>query len=182
MNAFCLVVATTALLVAVGAPRLALAFSAGAMLGAPAGLAATLAGSLVGSLATFAAVRFAIPRERAEAWLSRRLAGHPRLAAATRDGNGAAFVVLVRQIPAPGILATVLLALTPRISAGAFLAGTFLGFVPGASLAVLAGAGLLSSGSAHLLALPATAAAAGFAVLALVARRSRCRPREGAAE
>jgi len=128
--------AGTALLTALGTPRLLLCSLGGVVFGFAWGLAWALAGTLLGSYALFLAVR----------WKGRdyTLNRCPRLRGLAHNlqRRGVLSVALVRQIPLNCFYNTVLLGLAP-VSHRDFLLGSLLGFLPLALTACLLGAGLI---------------------------------------
>jgi len=150
-------VASTALLVAVGTPRLILSFVGGMVFGVAEGLLWSLLGSLAGAYMLFVVSRWA-----GRAWMQRRVAGHPRMSRLALASPTIWGVALVRQAPAPGFLTTVMLAMTP-MRHGAFSIGSLIGYVPGALAAALCGSGVISASLSH--AIPRVAAALGVVLL-----------------
>jgi len=126
----------TALLVAVGVPRLLMTGVAAAMFGIWIGLASTLLGSLLGVYITFALVR----------WGGREagLARWPQLRKYTvpLSRQGILPVLLCRQLPLSSFFINVLLGLT-EVRIRDFLLGSLIGFLPAAVPTALIGAGLM---------------------------------------
>lgn len=126
----------TALLVAVGVPRLLMTGVAAAMFGIWIGLASTLLGSLLGVYITFGLVR----------WGGREagLARWPQLRKYTvpLSRQGILPVLLCRQLPLSSFFINVLLGLT-EVRIRDFLLGSLIGFLPAAVPTALIGAGLM---------------------------------------
>lgn len=130
--------AATALLTAVGVPRLLLCSLGGLVFGFGWGLAWTQLGTLLGSYAIFLFVR----------WQGRNytLSRFPRLRGFSQnlESRGLLSVVLIRQLPLNGFYNTVFIGLTP-VGHGEFLGGSLLGFLPLGLTACLLGAGLVQA-------------------------------------
>lgn len=128
--------AATALLTALGTPRLLLCSLGGLAFGFAWGLAWSQLGTLLGSYATFLFMR----------WRGRgyTLDYFPRLRGFSQhlEGRGLLSVILVRQLPLNGFYNTVLLGLAP-VGHRDFLLGSLLGFLPLGLTACLLGAGLI---------------------------------------
>ncbi len=128
--------AASALLTAIGAPRLLLCSLGGMAFGFAWGLAWSQLGTVLGSYATFLFVR----------WRGRdyALSHFPRLRKFSQnmESRGLMSVVLVRQLPLNGFYNNVFLGLTP-VSHGDFILGSLLGFLPLGVTACLLGAGLI---------------------------------------
>ena len=126
----------TAVLVAIGVPRLLMTGVAAAMFGIWLGLSCTLLGSLLGVYATFIAVR----------WGGREagLARWPKLRKFTGllSRPGIVPVLLCRQLPLSSFFINVLLGLT-TVRTRDFLVGSLIGFLPAAIPTALIGAGLV---------------------------------------
>ena len=128
----------TALLVAVGCPRLLCSAVGGMVFGFGEGLALSLAGSMAGSYGTFLFARWS-GRE----WVQRTLSRFPargRLMATLAQPSVAA-VFWARQLPVTGVFTSLLLGLTP-VRQRVFLLGSTLGFLPTAAIVSLAGSGV----------------------------------------
>lgn len=153
----------SALLSAVGAPRLLLCSLAGAAFGWAEGLLWSQAGTLLGAYLTFLAVRCS-GREP----ILRR---YPRLDRFTGRiaGRGLVAVLLLRQLPMNGFYNNLLLGLSP-VTHRHFLLGSLLGYLPLGITAVLIGAGLMQSGTAKIAGY-AAAALAVFVVLGFGLKR-----------
>jgi uncharacterized membrane protein YdjX (TVP38/TMEM64 family) len=128
----------TALLVAIGVPRLILCSLGGMIFGFAWAIFLTQIGTVLGAYATFVFIRW-----RGRAYT---LSHFPRLRGLSRrlEGNGFMAVLIVRQMPVNGFYNDVFLALSP-VSHPAFLLGTFLGFLPLAITACLIGAGMIQA-------------------------------------
>lgn len=130
--------AASALLTAIGLPRLLLCSLAGMAFGFGWGLAWAQLGTVLGSYATFLFVR----------WRGRdyALSHFPRLRSFSQslESRGLLSVVLIRQLPVSGFYNSVFLGLAP-VGHGDFLLGSFLGFLPLGVTACLLGAGLIQA-------------------------------------
>ena len=111
----------TALLVAVGFPRLALFPLGGVLFGFLTGTGLTLLGALLGSYAIFGYVRRA-RRRRPTAVRGRHLAE-------ALQRRGLYTVILLRQLPVPGVVGNLTLGLLPTRHRD-FLLGSLIGFLP----------------------------------------------------
>lgn len=134
--------AAMAALCAVGAPRLWLCGLAALVLPPAAAFAVSLFGALAGNWALFAACRTGVAQRLADRIARGRLAPLGRLAHLRTGISG---VVLLRQAPVPGAVATVFLART-GVPARDFLVGSLIGFLPGTLLTVL----LAGTAASHL--------------------------------
>lgn len=142
-------VAASAVLTAVGAPRLLLCSAGGMAFGFAWGLAWTQLGTLLGSYSTFLLARglgrgFALSR-------------FPKLRAFSTglESRGLLTVLVVRQMPLNSFYNNVLLGLT-QVGHLDFLLGSLIGFLPLGATACLLGAGLIQDDLAkgvHYLAL-----------------------------
>ncbi len=121
------------LLTAVGAPRLWLCGLACLMFHPIAAFILSIASALVGNYALFAACRGRVAQRLVD-WISSRRAASgirvPSLSIGFTD------VVLLRQMPGPGALITILLART-NVTVRDFVIGSFIGFLPTTLLTVL---------------------------------------------
>lgn len=125
--------ATMTVLCAAGAPRLWLCGIAALIMPPVAAFAVSILAALAGNYALFAACRTRTTRQIVT-WIARgRLAS---LGQTPRLLPGIPGVVLLRQVPAPGVLITILLART-EVSTRDFLIGSLLGFLPSTFLTVL---------------------------------------------
>ena len=167
-------VALTAVGVAIGVPRLALAALAGALFDWMLGSVLSQAGTILGSWATFAVGR-ALGREYVGAAVRRRM---PR-AAALLDfvgRNGFAANVTLRMIPVGSSFGTSLLMAMSSVSTGVFLVGTFLGSLPHTVILAVGGS---AAGAEHAedaasrLIIASAAMAAVVVAVALWSRRAR---------
>jgi uncharacterized membrane protein YdjX (TVP38/TMEM64 family) len=128
----------TAMLVAIGVPRLLLCSLAGVIFGFAWAITLTQIGTVLGAYCTFLFMRLHgrdyafqhFPRLRK---LSGKLEGH-----------GLMSVLIARQLPVNGFYNDIILALSP-VSHRSFLAGTFVGFLPQGLTACLIGAGLIQA-------------------------------------
>jgi uncharacterized membrane protein YdjX (TVP38/TMEM64 family) len=137
-------VALTALGVAIGVPRLALAALAGVLFDWLLGSALAQVGAFLGCWATFAVGR-ALGRDYLDAAVRRRM---PR-AAALLDfigRHGFASNVMLRLSPVGNAFATNLLMAMSSVGTGVFLAGTFVGTLPETVIMALGGS---AAGAAH---------------------------------
>ena len=126
----------TALLVAIGVPRLLMTGVAAAVFGVLVGLLCTLLGSLLGAYATFTLVRWS----GREAGLARWPKLHKFTGLLSRPGILP--VLLCRQLPLSSFFINVLLGLT-AVRTRDFIVGSVLGFLPESIPAALIGAGLV---------------------------------------
>lgn len=137
--------AINTLLCACGFPRLWSGAFAGALFGGVLGLVLSLPSSVAGACLTFAFARGAGSRRLLEAADSK---WGRRIDRVLPGGMWQA--VLVRQLPVPGIAATLMLAFS-SISPVRFVISSAIGFVPGAAAASFAG-GVVTARSASAIA------------------------------
>ena len=123
------------LLTMLGFPRLGLTFAAGVLFGSKLGMALALGSTLLGSYASFCVARWC-GAEWAE-----RIAGRHRKLEFAMSNQTVGTVFLIRQLPITNIILNLLLSLT-RVGHGTFLAGSLLGFLPAALVAVLSGSSI----------------------------------------
>lgn len=135
--------ALAAALVAVGAPRLVFYGVGGLAFGFWQGLILAQLGCLCGAFLTFYAIRHG-----GRDWLLRRFGQHSFIGRAFRVRSSIKAVVLIRQLPLHGIMITGGLALS-RVSARAFLIGTFLGFLPQGMITALLTSGVVDAQAAE---------------------------------
>ncbi|MCB1759932.1 MAG: VTT domain-containing protein [Gammaproteobacteria bacterium] len=130
-----LYLSATALLTAVGIPRLLLYTLAGGIYGFFWGLLWSQIGVLIGAYATFGFARWSGRRVSFERW--------PKLKrfAQLVSRRGVLAVLMIRQLPLNSISISIFLGLT-RVRHRHFLIGSFIGFLPAAIPATLIGAGL----------------------------------------
>jgi uncharacterized membrane protein YdjX (TVP38/TMEM64 family) len=126
----------SAVLTAVGVPRLLVCSLGGMIFGFAWGLLWTQIGSLLGCYATFLFIRWRGP--------GYTLQHFPRLRrfSQTVGQRGILSVLVIRQLPMNGFYNTVFLGLTP-VSHSHFLVGSLLGFLPLGVTSCLLGAGLI---------------------------------------
>ena len=118
--------------IAVGVPRLWFAAAAALALGGHAGCAVAIAASAAGSLITFTAGRI-FGRD----WMLKRTGSHTlRIAAESRPG--AIETAISRQLPMPGVITTLLLAITD-IKPLPFAVGSLIGFLPSTVIVTMLG-------------------------------------------
>lgn len=166
-------VTASALLMAVGVPRLLLCSVAGLAFGFGWGLAWSQAGTLLGSYLTFLFVRWGGRDWSLEHFQRLKPFVH------ALEERGVLAVLLIRQLPMSGFYNNLLLGVT-GVSHRDFLLGSFLGFLPMGITASLLGAGLIQADAAHTLQY-LTLAALSFALLGLggkwwlLAQRRRAR-------
>jgi uncharacterized membrane protein YdjX (TVP38/TMEM64 family) len=127
-------VAASALLIALGTPRLLFCFVGGVAYGFWRGLILGQFASLFGAYGTFLLVRWG-----AGTWLQRRVARWGRFGELVRRPTLPA-VVLLRQVPMTGVIPNTLLGMT-SVRHRVFLAGSFLGFIPYTAVTALIGSG-----------------------------------------
>lgn len=155
----------TALLIAIGAPRLVVCSLAGMAFGPWWGLAWSQIGTLLGAYATFLTVR-AFGREP----ILRRYPSLDRYSDRVR-GRGLLAVLIIRQLPMNGFHNNLLLGLSP-VGHGDFLLGSLVGFLPLGATAVLIGAGVVQTDFSRLIQLTAAGVVAflllGFLLKKLV--------------
>lgn len=135
-------VASVAVLVSVGFPRLLFCFIAGMTFGFWRGLVLAQLGTLIGNYAVFMAARYG-GRDWAENWLKRR----QRMRGFLRQ-NSISGVILARQLPVPGFVVNLTFGLLP-IRQRDFCLGTIVGQLPQAVPCTLMGAGALKGSFAH---------------------------------
>jgi uncharacterized membrane protein YdjX (TVP38/TMEM64 family) len=124
-------------LVAIGAPRLIFYVLGGMAFGFWQGLLLAQVGAVIGSWLTFWAVRHG-----GRAWVERHLGSHRLLGRAFRVRSSVKAVVLIRQLPLTSVMINSGLALS-KVSARAFILGTFLGYLPQGVIAALIGSGVV---------------------------------------
>ncbi len=128
----------TAGLVAIGFPRLAFSFLGGLLFGFAEGFALSLAGTLLGAYATFLAGRFGMGR-----WVEDISKERSSVKVLLREPTlGGVF--LLRLLPVHGFWVSLVLGATP-VGHGAYLIGSFLGFLPEAAATALIGSGVGSA-------------------------------------
>jgi uncharacterized membrane protein YdjX (TVP38/TMEM64 family) len=127
----------TAMLVAAGAPRLVFYCLGGVTFGFWKGLLLAQVGTLAGAYATYLCVRWG-GRAWVNDWFSRRPSVQKVLAIQPSVWS----VLMVRQLPVGGVVINVGLGLSP-VRTMAFLAGSFLGFLPQGIAVTLVGSGLV---------------------------------------
>jgi uncharacterized membrane protein YdjX (TVP38/TMEM64 family) len=127
--------ALTAVLVALGVPRLTLCGTAGLLFGFAEGMVVSLIGSTLGSYGTFVAVRRGFRRS-----VTTQAARRPWLARLLQKPS-LLKVFWVRQLALPGVVLNAVLAVS-EIRHRIFLGGTLLGYVPLNAAATLVGSGL----------------------------------------
>ena len=125
----------TALLVALGVPRLSLCGTAGLLFGFAEGLAVSLIGSTLGSYGTFVAVRRGFRRS-----VTMQAARRPWLARLLKKPS-LLKVFWVRQLALPGVVLNAIFGVS-EIRHRIFLGGTLLGYIPLNAAATLVGSGL----------------------------------------
>ena len=150
------------LLVAAGCPRLWLCPLGGLAFGFWEGLLWTQTGSLAGSYLAFLFFRWA-----GRDWAITTRPRFSRLAQMIERG-GIGSVIIIRQLPLPGLSSNIILALA-GVGQGAFLLGSAVGHLPAAIPATLAGSGLAQASLTQSLAY-ILAAAVIFTGLALTVR------------
>ena len=124
----------SALLVAVGIPRLFLCGVAGALFGFLSGSFLSLGSAVCGSYGTFLFARWA-----GRKWLQRKVHLSPRVRAMLDRPNWLS-VVILRQMPVVGLIQNAALGLT-RIRHRGFLIGTLVGILPSTFLVALISSG-----------------------------------------
>lgn len=161
--------------IAVGVPRLLLCGLGGLLFGFVEGLLVSQFAGVLGSYGAFLLTRVWGPRE----WVRCRLHGSERLREVLANPDIASIFV-VRQLPVPGIVPNVLLGVLPTRHV-AFLAGTFLGYLPSNIPVALAGSSMAKESLAKAITqVSLSMAALGACSLVIMAVRRRVR--RGAAE
>lgn len=158
-----LFVAGTALLMALGAPRLVLCSMAGMAFGAAWGLAWSLVGTLLGAYGTFLMVR-ALGREP----VRRRFPALVRHSERIRE-RGFLAVLLIRQVPMNGFYNNLLLGLSP-VGHRDFLLGSLVGYLPLGTAAAAIGAGVVQADLVRLIQY-ATVGGMAFLLFGLLLKR-----------
>lgn len=130
--------AGTALLVALGMPRLLLCLLAGSLFGWIYAIVITQIGTVLGAYLTFLFFRHFGSRFAARENSRLRSWSEPLLK------RGLLAVLLIRQLPINGLTNDLFLGLSP-VSHSNFLLGTFIGFLPQGLAACLMGAGMLQT-------------------------------------
>ena len=132
----------TALLTAVGVPRLWFCPLAGAAFGFWGGLVTNTVATMLAYFVSFLFIRGRIEDRETPYPL-------PASLAFLRHDPGVAGVILTRLIPVPGLIATAALSLSP-VRKRAFLLGSLIGLVPEAVPLILLGAGLFDGNPRQL--------------------------------
>ncbi len=127
--------AASAVLIAVGFPRLAVCGVAGFLFGFTKGIVLTQISAVAAAYATFLFVRWTGVH-----WATERLAKH-RVIRALLHAHSPWSVFVVRQLPVHGFVLNALFAVT-QVSHRDFLIGSFFGFLPYATVATLVGSGV----------------------------------------
>lgn len=130
-----LYLSATALLTAVGIPRLLLYTLAGSIYGFIWGLVWSQIGALIGAYITFTFARWSGREVSFKRWPKLRRFAH------LVSRRGVLAVLMIRQLPLNSISISIFLGLT-RVRHRHFLLGSFIGFLPAAIPATLIGAGL----------------------------------------
>lgn len=151
-------------LVAIGMPRLIFYGVGGLAFGFWQGLLLAHMGSLAGSFATFCAIR-----RGGRDWLIERFGEHRYVGKAFRVRSSIKAVALIRQLPLHGMMITGGLALS-EVTPRAFLAGTFIGYLPQGIIAALLSSGVFDEQSLQGLSKLLVAAVVLFLGLALLRR------------
>ena len=158
------------LLCACGIPRLWTSALAGAIFGGLPGLLLSLPSALAGAALTYEFGRLAsaafledIIPAKWKGWLEIHAAPN------------ALQVAVIRQLPVPGAILTLLLA-AGGISRRAFLLGSAIGFLPGAAIAAFLGTAATTRQTPETLLLTCVIVAASLGALALLHRNNRIRP------
>ncbi len=155
------------LICALGFPRLWSSAFAGVVFGGPIGLAASLPSSILGTWMTFEFGR----KVGAEDVLS-KIATRWKNTAAPPFAPDILQTTLLRQLPVPGVILTLLFSAT-HISRKVFLAGSALGFIPGAVIACFLGYTATTKQTMSSLAMTSCAILLAIALLAYMQRRRR---------
>ncbi|MEW6037109.1 MAG: VTT domain-containing protein [Pseudomonadota bacterium] len=132
-------VASSAVLTAVGFPRLVFCVLGGLLFGFAWGSVWSELGTVLGAYGTFLFARWS-----ARDFVLRRYPKVRDLAASVQGRNGWWSVILIRQIPVAGLYNDILLGISP-IGHRDFWIGTGLGFLPQGVAAALLGAGLVQT-------------------------------------
>ena len=127
-----------------GFPRFWTGVFAGVVFSGPLGFALSLPSSLFGAYCTFLAFRIMGSRELFEKLHEKGFRHYGLL----EKEPSAIHVILIRQIPVPGLLSTAILAAS-KLRGGAFLCGTAIGFVPAAAIGSFLGGTVTSEHSAQ---------------------------------
>jgi len=121
------------MLCACGLPRLWTSVFAGMVFGGPLGLGLSLPSSLLGALVTFGFARRIGSRRLLSTVVSKW-----RRAVVLKRSPDLVQTLLIRQLPMPGIVATLLFAASD-ITVPVFVVGSAIGFAPGAAIACFLG-------------------------------------------
>lgn len=159
----------TAVLVALGVPRLSLCGTAGLLFGFAEGMAVSLIGSTLGSYGTFVGVRRGFRRS-----VTTQAARRPWLAQLLKKPS-LLKVFWVRQLALPGVVLNAILAVS-EIRHRIFLGGTLLGYIPLNAAATLVGSGLGKASLEHTMVQLMAALAVINLVMWWVWRRFKQRP------
>ena len=159
--------AINTLLCAFGCPRLWTSVFAGAVFGGAVGFLVSLPSSILGTCLTFAVGRL-LGAGRILPHINAKWKGSVSLPTPPDFLK----TVLIRQLPIPGIILTLLLSAS-GISSGVFVAGSTLGFIPGAALACFLGDTATTQKTQSELALAAVIILIGVGIIALLRRNSR---------
>ena len=163
--------AVNSLLCAFGCPRLWTSVFAGAVFGGEIGFLVSLPSSVLGTCLTFAIGRL-LGAGRILPHINAKWKGSVSLPTPPDFLK----TVLIRQLPIPGIILTLLLSAS-TISSGIFVAGSIVGFIPGAALACFLGDTATTQKTQSELALAAVIILIGVGLIALLRRKSRMKAR-----
>lgn len=164
----------TALLMAVGLPRLLFCALAGFLIGFWKGFVLSYAGSVAGAYITFIVAR-ALGRE----WVELKLRDRARLRELVGQ-PGIVTVFWIRQLPITSAAISLALGMS-GVGHGVYLAGSALGFLPAAIVATLIGSGLgQESATTSLIQIGLALAGTAFTVVALLRFRPRAMRRRPA--
>lgn len=132
-----LFVVVSALLCAMGMPRLLVSAAAGLGFGVAWGIALSQLAVMLGAYLTFAVARWSGSAFFLHRW--------PRLGQVldTLEDHGIVSIFLIRQLPVSGFVANIVLGLS-AVKQWQFLVGSFIGFLPEGVPAVFVGAGVQS--------------------------------------
>jgi uncharacterized membrane protein YdjX (TVP38/TMEM64 family) len=159
-------IAASALLVAIGVPRLALCVLAGAIFKLGPAIIYSQVGPLIGAYAMFLATRWG-GRQTAESLAER----YPHVRRFLQSPPSIWSVFVLRQVPMPGLATNVILGVSP-VTHLTFLIGSLVGFLPEGIVATLASSGLVEQTTVRWVSMLLIAVALAAALYWLIRRLS----------
>lgn len=142
-------IGVSALMIAIGIPRLFFAGVAGAMFGVTLGFVFAEVGTMLGCMLTFVGARV-LGRD----YVSERLGSRPGRVKRLLDAaetHGVVSNLLIRSAPVGNFFVTNLLMAVSRVTVPDFLLGTFIGTIPATLALALVGSGITEGGSVQVI-------------------------------